>query len=315
MEPIRLSAPCKDYLWGGNKLRTQFHKESPAKRVAESWELSCHPDGPSIVASGPDAGLTFAAYLQKHGGGLLGKNCRRFSSFPLLIKFIDAKENLSVQVHPDDAYALREEGQYGKTEMWYVLDAAPGAVLYYGLNLPATKALIREKIRDGSLMELLRPVRVKPGDVVFLQAGTLHAIGAGILVAEIQQNSNVTYRVFDYGRPRPLHVEKALEVARLQPEEREIAPTGTPEHLPGFVRTPLAACEYFTVTRLKVEQTAALSAGPESFHSLLCVEGEGVLESAQGGLPFRKGDSLFLPAGMGAYKLTGRCTLLLTTIP
>lgn len=314
MEPILLSAPCKDYIWGGARLRTLFHKESPLPRLAESWELSCHKDGPSVLASGPDAGLTLPDYLEKAGAGVLGERCKRFDFFPVLIKLIDAKENLSVQVHPDNDYALRVEKEYGKTEMWYVLDAEPGAVLYYGLNRPAAKEEFEKKIQDGSLMDLLRAVPVKKGDVFFIEAGTVHAIGAGILLAEIQQNSNTTYRVFDYGRGRPLHVDKALDVAQLRPAGREPGPAGQPQQFDGFASTLLAECEFFTTACLHVATAATLTAGPESFQSLLCVEGAGEISYRGKSYPLCKGDSYFLPASMGSYSISGCCEVLQTTV-
>ena len=314
LEPILLSAPCKDYIWGGTRLRTLFHKISPLCRLAESWELSCHKDGPSVLASGPDAGATLPAYLHKMGPDILGEDCKRFDFFPVLIKLIDAKENLSVQVHPNNDYALRAEGEYGKTEMWYVLDAAPGAVLYYGLNRPATKDEFRAKIEDGSLIGLLRAVPVKKGDVFFIEAGTIHAIGAGILLAEIQQNSNTTYRVFDYGRGRPLHIDKALDVAQLQPIDRSTRPAGPTIQFDGYSSTLLAACEFFTVFNLDVETSAHLSVGNESFHSLLCIEGNGTIEYQDKHYPLQMGDSYFLPASMGNYVVTGRCGVLLTSV-
>ena len=307
MEPLKLLATCKDYIWGGNKLRTEFNQESPLPRLAESWLLSCHKDGPSVIVNGPFAGRALPEYLEQAGPGVLGSRCAQFDFFPVLIKLIDAKDRLSVQVHPDDEYAMRVEGEYGKTEMWYVLDAEPGAFLYYGLEKPVAKPEFRAKIDDGTLLELLHPVTVEKGDVLFIEAGTLHAIGAGLVIAEIQQNSNTTYRVFDYGRGRPLQVDKALDVAQLKP-------AGPPEQRDGYEITLLAKCAFFTVHRLAVQTAARLTAGSDSFHSLLCVEGQGVLRTATGEMPLRKGDSLFLPAGMGDYNIAGQCQLLLTQV-
>ena len=223
MKPFVLKAPCKDYLWGGNRLR-EFGKESDADKIAESWELSCHPDGESVIASGDYAGMTLPAFLAAHPEAA-GESCRDFERFPVLIKLIDAHDNLSVQVHPDDAYALAHEGEYGKTEMWYIVDAEPGAELLYGFARDVTKEEFRRAIEENTLLDLVRHVPVRPGDVFFIPAGTLHAIGKGILIAEIQQNSNTTYRVYDYGRvgkdgkPRELHIAKALDVTRLTPAD------------------------------------------------------------------------------------------------
>ena len=226
-EPIFLQGICKDYLWGGNRLREEFGKESDADKIAESWELACHKDGSSILTSGSDAGLNLREYLDKNGTAVLGTNCADCTTVPVLIKLIDAKQDLSIQVHPDDDYAMRVEGEAGKTEMWYIVDAAPHAALYYGLKQEVTKAEFEQRIHDQTLTEILNRVEVKPGELYFIPSGTLHAIGAGILLAEIQQNSNTTYRVYDYGRRgadgklRPLHIAKALDVTNLRP----IAPT------------------------------------------------------------------------------------------
>ena len=226
-EPIFLQGVCKDYLWGGNRLREEFGKTSGADKIAESWELACHKDGSSILKNGPDAGKTLREYLDAHGTGFLGTNCAGCTTVPVLIKLIDAKQDLSIQVHPDDDYAMRVEGEPGKTEMWYIVDAAPGAALYYGVKKAVSKEEFARRIQEQTLPEILNRVEVTAGELYFIPSGTLHAIGAGILLAEIQQNSNTTYRVYDYGRRgadgrlRPLHSEKALDVATLNP----LAPT------------------------------------------------------------------------------------------
>ena len=200
MPAYQLIPTCKDYIWGGQRLKTDFGIQSGLNPLSEAWVLSCHPDGPSVLADGPDKGMTLRAWLDKAGKEALGTACEAFEDFPMLIKLIDAKKDLSIQVHPSDAYALEHEGQYGKTEMWVVLDAEPGASLYYGFDREVSLEEFSSRVSDGTLTEVLRKVPVKPGDVFFIPSGTLHAIGAGLVIAEIQQNSNVTYRVFDYGR-------------------------------------------------------------------------------------------------------------------
>ena len=162
-EPIFLQGICKDYLWGGNRLREEFGKESDADKIAESWELACHKDGSSILTSGSDAGLNLREYLDKNGTAFLGTNCADCTTVPVLIKLIDAKQDLSIQVHPDDDYAMRVEGEAGKTEMWYIVDAAPHAALYYGLKQEVTKAEFEQRIHDQTLTEILNRVEVKPG--------------------------------------------------------------------------------------------------------------------------------------------------------
>lgn len=318
--PLKLKAACKDYLWGGTRLRTEYHQKSDADKVAESWELSCHRDGPSVVANGEFAGLTLPEYFERAGKEVLGTNCEKFPDFPILIKLIDAKERLSVQVHPDNEYARTHEGGFGKTEMWYVVDCEKGAGMYYGFDHAIPKEEFRKRIEDNTLLEALNRVEVHQGDVLFIESGTLHAIGAGILVAEIQQNSNLTYRVYDYGRigkdgkPRELHIEKAIDVAKRERPSRPVGPQGKPEQLEGCTRTLLASCEYFTVYRMTVSD-AEFTAEAKSFHSILCLDGDATLLA--GGKPlltFRKGDSVFVPAGMGAYSVRGRCEILHTAV-
>ena len=200
LKPFKLTPAFKDYLWGGEKLKTLYNKKCDMDIVAESWELSCHKDGKSTIIGGEFEGETLSDYIQNHGKGVLGKNASKFDYFPILIKFIDAKGDLSVQVHPDDEYALKNEGEYGKTEMWYILECEEGATLYYGFKRDVTRAEYENAIKNNTLTDILNKVPVNKGDVFFIEAGTVHAIGKGIVICEIQQNSNTTYRVYDYNR-------------------------------------------------------------------------------------------------------------------
>lgn len=294
MRAFKLLPACKDYLWGGDRLRTDFHVHSDLHPLAEAWVLSAHPDGPSIL---PD-GTTLPDYLAANPSAA-GTHCASFEEFPVLVKLIDAKKDLSIQVHPSDDYALAHEGQYGKTEMWVVLDAEPDAFLYYGFRHTITPDEFAERIRNNTLPEVLNAVPVHKGDVFFIPSGTLHAICKGIVIAEIQQNSNVTYRIYDYGRlgadgkPRQLHIPQALDVTlREPPKEQDF-------------HGHLAQCDYFTVDA--VEGGFEDVCDETSFTSLLVLEGKGILtETATGeSLPIHKGQSLFLPAGTGAYAVTG----------
>ncbi len=321
MKAIKLNPAFKDYLWGGTKLRDEYGKKCDLDKVAESWELSCHKDGCSVVADGEYAGLTLPQYIEKAGKAVLGTDCEKFEYFPILIKLIDAKQNLSVQVHPDNDYAMRVEGEYGKTEMWYVVDCEPGAGLLYGFKHEISKEEFRRRIEDNTLLEVTNRVEVHPGDVFFIEAGTLHAIGEGILIAEIQQNSNTTYRVYDYGRvgadgkPRQLHIEKAIDVTRLAPTTRPCGrPQAKPEAFDGGSVLPLASCDYFTVKEMEVTSHAALMADEKSFHSLLLLDGSLTLSMGGEKLEMKKGDSVFVPAGSGDYTLTGKGRLILTTV-
>ena len=319
MKIEKLFPAFKDYLWGGTKLRDVYGKNCDYDIIAESWELSTHPAGQSVIEGGEYDGLTLGAYIEKLGRGVLGTNCARFSDFPVLIKFIDAKQPLSVQVHPSDEYALRVEGEYGKTEMWYVVASDPGASLYFGVNQEITKAEFRTRIEDNTLTDVLYKADVKPGDVFFIEAGTIHAIGAGILICEIQQNSNTTYRVYDYGRRgadgklRELHVEKAIDVSTLTPSDTADKQSA-PEVIPGGTRTALASCEYFTTEKYEVNGTVEIDVDETSFASLVITVGEGKVTGAENEIAFKAADSLFVPAGAGKVQITGKCTVVKTTV-
>ena len=312
MSVFKLRPSCKDYLWGGHWLVEEYGKEYEGEILAETWELSCHPDGPSTIVNGAYAGKTLEEYIEEAGKEVLGKNCRRFRDFPILIKFIDAKQNLSIQVHPDNRYALKNEGQYGKTEMWYVMDAGKDAFLYYGFKKEISKEEFARRIQEDTLLEVLNAVPVQKGDVLFIESGTIHAIGEDILIAEIQQNSNVTYRVYDYGRvgkdgkKRDLHIEKALAVTNRVPL---IKSKSSYPHV--------ADCDYFTVDKLNLDgQMMRRMEGyvsEESFVSILILDGEGTV-SCGDEVTYKKGDSLFLPAGSGTYVIEGNCDALITTI-
>lgn len=318
--PMALRAACKDYIWGGTRLRTEYGQHSDADKVAESWMLSAHPDGPSTVENGAYAGMTLSQVLETAGRAICGTDCAKFPDFPVLVKLIDAKDRLSIQVHPDDAYARAHGSSFGKTEMWYIVDCEPGASLYYGFNHSIAKEEFRRRIENNTLEEVLNKVPVHRGDVFFIEAGTLHAIGAGILIAEIQQSSNLTYRIYDYGRPgkdgkpRELHIAQALDVTRLERPQRSARPQGEPEAFPGGVSTLLASCDIFTVREMELHD-AKFTVGEESFHSLLCLSGEASLLRRGGEeLKLKKGSSVFLPAGCGPYRIRGNCTVLMTTV-
>ena len=315
MEILKLTAPCKDYLWGGNRLREEYGKKSDADKIAESWELSCHKDGESVIANGKDEGKTLTQYVAENKSAL-GTNCDRFEYFPILIKLIDAKDNLSVQVHPNNDYAMRVEGEYGKTEMWYIVDCNEDAKLIYGFEKEISREEFAKRIEENTLLEVTNNVPVHKGDVFFIEAGTLHAIGSGILIAEIQQNSNTTYRVYDYGRvgadgkPRQLHVEKAVEVTELCPPKYDTKPEGSAEKIDGGEKTLLRSCEYFNVNKIKVESEVKLSATEKSFNSILVLDGQGEV----GGIKAEKGDSFFIPAGFDSYNVKGNLEIIVTDI-
>lgn len=310
---MKLKPACKDYLWGGNRLKTEYGIACEGEILSEAWVLSCHPDGPSVIENGAYAGKTLREYLEAEGKAVLGKNGAKFTDFPILTKLIDARDNLSIQVHPDNAYAQKYENQYGKTEMWYIMDAAPDAFLYFGFEHEIGREEFERRIREDDLLPVLHQAPVHKGDVFFIEAGTLHAIGKNILLAEIQQNSNVTYRVYDYGRvgkdgkKRELHIEKALDVTNCRRAKED---THCYPHV--------ASCPYFTVDHLvldgKTMKKICGEVGEDSFLSILFLSGEGEISCAQESFSYRKGESYFLPAGSGSFAIEGECDALITTL-
>lgn len=311
MQPLKLKPAFKDNLWGGTRLKTDYGMQSDLERLAEAWVLSCHKDGPSVVDGGEYDGLTLPEAIEKMGKSCLGVKGGEFAFFPILIKLIDAKDDLSIQVHPSDEYALEVEHEFGKTEMWYVVDCDPGACLYYGFNRVIDQEEFARRIADNTLTEVLNRVEVHKGDCFFIDSGTIHAIGGGILIAEIQQNSNTTYRVYDYGRlgadgkPRELHIDKAKAVTTLTPPA---AAYGAVKATDGVAR--LASCRYFTVDRIDLAGKASVFADEESFVSVLVLDGTLTLTSSGRSLALRAGDCVFLPAGSGEAALEGKATVI-----
>ena len=310
MGVYKLEPACKDYLWGGNRLRENFHIQDEKNPLAEAWVLSCHKDGESMLVLSPSERVSLPAFLQKNPS-FSGSLAEKFPVFPVLIKLIDAKRPLSVQVHPDDSYAEKREGGLGKTEMWLILEREEGAFLYYGFKKEYTKEEVRAAIEGQYLTDYLEKVPVEKGDVFFIPAGTVHAIGAGIVIAEIQENSNLTYRVYDYGRKdkngkeRELHIAKALDVMHCKPAGRGKA---VDEEISGGCRR-LASCPYFTVDRAFLREGEKLikSVGKESFLSAILLNGQGKVQEEAGGreLSAEKGNSFFIPAGSGDVSFFG----------
>lgn len=318
--PFILRPSGKDYLWGGQRLNTEFEKQIDLDPLAETWECSTHPDGPSIVKTGGFKGQTLSKVISDNPQ-FLGARHSEDKALPILIKFIDAKSDLSVQVHPDDEYAfVYEGGQLGKTEMWYVLDAAKDARLVYGLKKDCTKEQIRESIEKGKLSNLLQSVKVNKDDLFFIEAGTIHAIGAGCLIAEIQENSNLTYRLYDYdrvgkdGKKRELHIDKSLKVANLKSSSEPKQPLRVLKYRPGVAKELLSRCKYFEVYRMLVNterrQSVTYSSDNLSFRVLLCIKGCGVLKFEDQSLEFFKGDCIFVPADSVEIKIHGHAHFL-----
>lgn len=301
-------------------MNDEFEKGIEMYPLAETWECSTHPDGPSYVSGGSFDGETLADVIRVHPD-YLGSRHAGESELPILIKFIDAKKDLSVQVHPTDAYAREHEnGQRGKTEMWYVLDAGKDASLIYGLRYSASQQQMRQMIREGSVTKILQKVPVKKDDLFFIEAGTIHAIGAGTLVAEIQENSNLTYRLYDYdrvgkdGKKRQLHVDKALQVANLRSSAEPRQPLRVLKYRQGVASELLCRCRYFEVYRMIVNterrQKVHYRADEVSFRVLLCVNGCGMIRFENTEIIFYKGDCIFVPADSVMLSIHGQAQFL-----
>ena len=319
MEMVKLTPSVADNIWGGTRLSKEFGILSFEDRQAEAWMLSCHEAGQCVIENTDFKGRTLSDVLANEGKGYLGTNCEKFSNFPILIKLIDALDNLSVQVHPDDEYALANEGEFGKTEAWYIVDCAENAEIIYGFKKDIDKDTFRKSIEENTLLDYVNRVKVKKGDIFFIKAGTLHAICKGILLAEVQQNSNTTYRVYDYGRlqngkPRELHIEKALDVTETTAIDASGKPQGETIRKDGYSETLLTSCELFTVRRFDVSEKVDLTADEKSFVSLVALEGNGVVMHGDSCVTLYKGDSLFVPAGFGEFEILGEVTVLETRV-
>ena len=307
---IKLAPVYKDYIWGGNKLNESFGKKSGLERTAESWELCIHKDGENRIVGGELDGITLSEYIDKCRHDILGAHALEFDRFPVLIKFIDAADNLSVQVHPSDEYALVNENEYGKTEVWYILECEEDACLHIGLNKDVTKEELEERIHNNTLTDIINKVPVKRGDVYFIEAGTVHAIGKGTVICEIQQNSNTTYRVYDYGRrdkngnTRELHVEKALDVIN----RTKCTPVNSGNG------TVIAKCKYFTSEKVKCDGAASISLSADSFRSLIIADGDGEITLGTQKMHITKGDSVFVPAQSGEVTVSGKCEIVVTYV-
>lgn len=305
--PLLLKPVLKDYIWGGERLIKEFGFDATTPTVAEGWMLSSHKDGTNVVANGKYQGKMFDEVLESWGYN---------QKFPILIKFIDAKDRLSVQVHPDNEYALKNEGEYGKTEMWYVVDCEADAKLAYGFNCDIDSDEFRNRIEANTLTEVINFVPVKKGDVFFITAGTLHAIGSGILIAEIQQNSNSTYRVSDYGRlgkdgkPRELHIDKAVDVTITKKPTLPYGDIGETEQTDCATKRVLAECEYFKAEKYNLCGEKEIYC-ENNFVSLLILSGKAEILFDNGNISVKKGDSVFVPSGCKC-KISGNVEFIYT---
>ena len=301
-EIVRMEPAFKDNLWGGTRLRDIYGKKCDYDIVAESWELSTHKAGQSIVATGKNKGLMLGEYINRFGRGILGWKCDPYERFPLLIKFIDSRESLSIQVHPGDDYALQKEDEYGKNELWYVVDCEPESYLYCGFSRDTDEAEVRRRIEDGTLTEILNKIPVKKGDSYFIENGTVHAIGPGVLICEIQQSSNVTYRLYDYqrrdkyGELRELHIDKAMEVTNFHEKDMEAAKT--------------MECKYFSIEKSVFDGEVSFNLDDSSFRAFVVLDGSGQVSCGEESLAYRPADCFFVPAGKKTVVFHGCGTVL-----
>ena len=288
--PMKLRAPLKDYMWGGTRLKTEYGKETALAKVAESWELACHGEDQSVIVNGEDAGMTLEAYIAREGAHVaLGSHGSRHPYFPLLIKLIDAHDDLSVQVHPDDSYAFEHEGEYGKMEAWYILNAEPGAEIVYGFKEKITREECRRCIEENTLLDVAQRVKVQPGDVVVIPAGTLHAIGR-------------------------LHIDKALDVLSFAPPSYSVNRGDRFSIFAEYDLTLVVRTELFSVCHFALHGRCHLQAGRKSFQSLVALDGIMELSWSGGEEILEKGDSYFIPADFGDYMLRGEGAFLLTEV-
>jgi len=315
LQPIKLTPAVSSTIWGGRRLIDEYGVRTDKENAAEAWVLACHKNGRSVVATGEYAGRTLESVFAEEPG-ICGENGKRFKEFPILIKLIDARDDLSIQVHPDEEYARRVEHGAGKTECWCILDCDEGAELIVGFKKEITKAAFRQAIDDGTLPDIVQKFKVKRGDFFFIEAGVLHAICKGVLLAEVQQNSDTTYRIYDYRRKNPdgtyreLHIDQAVDVTLTVPYNADCCKVETLD----IQKTRLVECELFSLYRVDVKGEYKAVAGAESFVSLLILEGAGELICGENTLDLRKGDSVFVPANAGEFAVIGTVELLETRI-
>ena len=308
MYPFILEGILKEKVWGGDHLE-DFGKAVEGLKIGESWEITCRKNGVSRIKNGRYKGLTLLDLLSEEGHDIFLKE---YDQFPLMVKYIDANENLSLQVHPDDQYAQSIEEPYGKTEVWYIISAEEGAEIILGTNEDDENSL-KKHIETMEEINYVKHIPVKTGDLYYIPSGTLHGIGKGVVLLEIQQNSDTTYRVFDYGRNRELHIEEAKQVVKLKTDSGKCKGTiiaGTGFQLTQFLSIPEFAIEKIDITKSFEEEEEN-----HDFHIINCIKGYGMIVYEDGYTVFKKGTSLLVPAKLGKYKIIGRNTVIRTYIP
>lgn len=313
-EPIRFAPYLKSVIWGGEKICKYKGISQTEPNIGESWEISEVQGHESIVSEGSYKGMLITELIENFGSELVGKNvmARYGGKFPLLVKLIDAKDNLSVQVHPDDALAMARHGSRGKSEMWYIIEAENNAKIYSGLNRQMTPEEYVKRVLDNTIEETLAIHDSHPGDVYFLPAGRVHSIGAGNLLAEIQESSDITYRIYDYarrdadGNTRELHTDLAKDA--IDYTYYKDYRSATPDHAKDDVK--IAECDHFTVYRLMIDGEKQFAYDDSSFTVLMCLEGEVKIKYDNGDMTLNRGETVLLPAVMNSFALDGQATLL-----
>lgn len=314
---MELKPYVSETIWGGKRLINEYGVKTEKANAAEGWMLSALHNGPSIIANGELAGTELYKALEENKDWW-GTNAASFGEFPILIKFIDAMDNLSVQVHPTKEYCDKTGRGRSKTECWYILDCEENAQLLLGFKDKISPEQFKKSIEEGNLTDYVDAVKVKKGDFFFIDSGTLHAICKGVLLAEVQESSDTTYRIFDYnrigkdGKPRELHISDAIEVTKLekysQPDFGKCSvPCKEGKKL-------LAKCDLFTVFNVKTENSFTDICDSSSFVSILVLDGKGELKAGEETIALEKGKSVFIPAGSGEYTLTGNIEILETRI-
>lgn len=311
MYPIKFENLYYKKIWGGRDLEL-FRNNLPEGKIGESWDVACHPNGMSIVLNGKFKGMRFDELIKKRGEEIVGTKIDK-NKFPLLIKLINATDNLSIQVHPNDEYANKFENQMGKTEVWYVIKAFPGASLIVGAKKGCTYDQFKNGISNGNLEDYLNKIPVKQGDVYFIKSGMVHAICKGVILAEIQQSSDITYRVYDYNRGRELHVKKALDVIDLN--LRAEKSTGIKLLREGYLKTYLCLSKEFSLELYDIYNEGEEFSNEERFYIFTCVAGYGDVIYSDGAEPIKTGDSILIPASLGKYKLKGKMKLVKSYVP
>ncbi len=321
--PLKFKPVYKDYIWGGRNLE-KMGRDLPEGLIAESWEISAHPDGVSIITNGRFAGMGLPELLAQYGTQIIGSKLppEYAAQFPILIKLIDANQKLSVQVHPDDRYARTHEGGYGKNEMWYIIAAEPGAEIIYDLVPGTTRRKFGAAVRENRIESCLKTMPVTAGDAFNIPAGMVHGLGAGIMLVEIQQSSNLTYRLYDYdrtdslGKKRPLHIEKALEVIDFNSVGQAGKLKGiVKENAPGLKRKELIANRYFEVDLYELDGQLKEATAGERFFGYTFIEGNGSILYQGGSLPFKTAESVLIPATLGDYVIEGKTKFLKVGLP